>query len=104
MSSGEVRGLRWVRSVVRTVAEAVLLFGYSWVACPPPPLPLAVVVPAGDGGLPDRPGPAHPVLPAGPGALHPERLCADAPLTPLERRLQRELGGSGARLSRRLSR
>ncbi|MFG2359111.1 DUF6059 family protein [Streptomyces sp. NPDC048521] len=29
---------------------------------------------------------------AGPAPGHPERLCADVPLTPLERRLVRELG------------
>lgn len=28
----------------------------------------------------------------GPAPGHPERLCADVPLTPLERRLVRELG------------
>lgn len=28
---------------------------------------------------------------AGPGAGHPERLCADVPLTPVERALAREL-------------
>lgn len=114
MSSGEVSGLRSrARSVVRVVAEAVLLFGYCWVACPPPPVPMQVVVPAGEGGgreLPDpsepgaRPEPPRTPPPGGPGPLHPERLCPEAPLTPLERRLLRELGGSGARLGRRLSR
>ncbi|MEU0009076.1 DUF6059 family protein [Streptomyces sp. NPDC006314] len=28
----------------------------------------------------------------GPAPGHPERLCADVPLTPLERQLDRELG------------
>ncbi|MES4888763.1 DUF6059 family protein [Streptomyces sp. NPDC096012] len=38
-------------------------------------------------------GPHHAAPPlTGPAPGHPERLCADVPLTPLELRLVRELG------------
>ncbi|MEU1183227.1 DUF6059 family protein [Streptomyces sp. NPDC005820] len=62
-----------VARMVRAAYEALVAFGWLWLALPPPPV--------------DEAGP----LLAGPPRDHPERLCPGSPLTPIEQALEREL-------------
>ncbi|MFE0388007.1 DUF6059 family protein [Streptomyces bungoensis] len=98
---GIVRGL--VRGAL-AVYRVLVVYGALWVAMPEDQMRVILGAGPGPASGADRSGAASPARPrrrtvrppgrrmTGPPPGHPERLRDDIPLTPLERRLRRELG------------